>query len=262
MFRKLFVASAFMALTGTFAVLSAQQDNAAAEKANSDRSAATKAHSPDHMFATCVATGNQEEIILAEVGRERASDEDVKKFAEMMITEHHTYLMKLKKFAPEATQAGWLKSHSKEAHAADAKDNAKSEIKQTAAAEDAAKDRVENAAGTSEKGIDFLALEREMANECLAISKEKLEGKLGTEFDQCFMGEQLAMHMAMKAKLTVFQRHASGEFAGILAEGLKATDTHLAKAEEIMKELGHHPTVVEKTREGKNKERKVIKEKD
>ncbi len=259
MLRKLFVASALVALTGTMAVLSAGEDAAKPEKSTADRSTAAKQHDPDHMFASCIATGNQEEVILAEIGRDKATNDEVKKFAEMLVTDHQTFLIKLKKFAPEATQAGYLDAGDKDRQATGAKNKARATIQQTgaAAAEGDQKNRVENADGTAHQGLNFLQVERELAQECLALTQEKLKDKTGAEFDQCFIGQQIAMHMGMKVKLTVFQRHASSELAGIFAEGQKTTEAHLAKAEEIMKDLAHSQTGSEKKRERKaNKETK------
>jgi predicted outer membrane protein len=247
MIQKLFVALALVGLTGTVAVLSAD-----------DASKASSGSKADHMFASCVAVGNQEEIIIAELGIKKAHSDDVKKFAEMMVADHHAFLLKLKKFAPEATQPGFLGDGVREARS-EGKGakivNAVGKILQTAAsdADDKpdAKKGVETAAATRSadagKGdINFLDLQKEMANECLALTRDKLSAKSGAGFDECFMGQQVGMHLAMKAKLTVFHRHASGELAEILADGLKTTDQHLAKAEHLMKTISHQAEKAEK----------------
>lgn len=251
MFQKLIVALALVGLTGGVAVLSAD-----------DASKASSGSKADHMFASCVAVSNQEEIIIAEFGIKKAHSEDVKKFAEMMVADHHAFLLKLKKFAPEATQPGFLGDGVREARSEGKGAKIVSvvgKILQTAASDaddkgDAkgdAKKGVETAAATRSadagKGdINFLELQKEMANECLALTRDKLSAKSGPGFDECFMGQQVGMHLAMKAKLTVFHRHASGELAGILADGLKTTDQHLAKAEHLMKTISHQAEKAEK----------------
>lgn len=246
MYQKLFVALALAGITGTVAVLSAD-----------DASKASLGSNSDHMFASCVAVGNQEEIIIAEFAIKKAHSDDVKKFAEGMVADHHAFLLKLKKFAPEATAPGFLDTGVKEAKSEGKGEKvvkAVATILQTAASSDAADDKksVDNAAATrsaeasSGKGIDFLQLQREMANECLTLTREKLSEKSGAGFDECFLGQQIGAHMAMKAKLTVLHRHASSELAGILADGLKTTDQHLAKAEHLMKTVTHHAEKAEK----------------
>lgn len=270
MFQKLIVTLALVSLTSTFAVLSA----ADADKASASQSTARSGteSNPDHMFASCVAVGNQEEVIIAEFGRKKAHSDEVKKFAETMVADHHAFLLKLKKFAPEATQPGFLDTGVKEAQAEGKGSKvvkAVAKILQTAASDDADdKKGVENAGGAdvSHKGIDFLQMQRELANECLALTREKLGEKSGAEFDECFMGQQIGMHLGMKAKLTVLKRHASSELAGILADGLKTTDQHLAKAEHVLKTISHQAEKSEKReirkerREGAKEEVKEEKE--
>lgn len=87
------------------------------------------------------------------------------------------------------------------------------------------------------RGVDFVQLHREIANECLAKSKKRLSDKDDKEIDACFIGSQIAAHMAMLDKLTVFQRHTSGELQQLLAEASDTTQKHLEKAEKIMKDL-------------------------
>lgn len=261
MFQKLFVALALAGLTGTVAVLSAD-----------DASKASSGSKTDHMFASCVAVANQEEIIIAEFAIKKAHSDEVKKFAETMVADHHAFLIKLKKFAPEATEPGFLGDGVKEAKGGKVL-KAVAKILQTAGSDADADDKgdakkgVETAAAESQsadssgKGeIDFLQLQREMANECLALTRDKLSGKSGAEFDECFMAQQIGMHMGMKAKLTVMKRHASKELASVLADGLKTTDQHLSKAEHVVKTIANQEEKAEK-REVR-KERRDAKERE
>ncbi len=259
MLRRMFIASAFMAVTASVAMLSAEAPATAKSPKNSDQ-ADTGKRTPDHLLATCVALGNQAEITLSEIARTKATNEEVKKFAEMMIADHHAFLEKLQKFAPEATKAGFLDSDVKAARTNKSGDK----IQQTAAS-DADKSDVKTAdaeSGDSAHHFHHMQLERELAAQCIASAKEKLEAKSGHEFDNCFIGMQLGAHMHMKDKLIVFQRHVSPELAAILADGLKTTEHHMAKAEQIMKDLEHTTTTktVETKRGNKVKERTVTKE--
>ncbi|MDB5338301.1 MAG: hypothetical protein JWN70_3920 [Planctomycetaceae bacterium] len=260
MFRKMFIASAFIAITASVAMLSAEAPATAKPTKSADQADSGK-RTPDHLLATCVALGNQGEISISEIARTKATNDDVKKFADMMITDHHAFLEKLQKFAPEATKAGYLDSATKEAKT----NKSGNKIQQTAAT-DADKSDVKTAdakSGDGSQHFHHMQLERELATQCLASSKEMLESKSGPEFDACFIGMQLGMHMHMKDKLIVFQRHVSPELAAIFAEGQKTTEEHMAKAEKIMKDLHHTTTtrtVETKRGDGKGKERKVTKE--
>jgi len=207
---------------------------------------------PDHALASCVALANQEEIALGEFGSQKARNEEVKKFAQMLVHDHQEFLGKLKEFAPEACSSGFLNAdHARSAAqpgTAPTKTGART-VEQAAATEDGDKSsKIQTTAGTSPaaKSGDVhhhhgkhLQIEREVAQQCLMMSKEKLNSESGEKFDKCFIGQQIGMHSAMKAKLTVYQRHASTELAQVLSAGLKKTEEHLAKAEEIMKTLDH-----------------------
>ncbi|MDB5386954.1 MAG: hypothetical protein JWM11_2600 [Planctomycetaceae bacterium] len=209
--------------------------------------------SKDHCFATCVALGNQEEIALAEIGKEKASNEDVKMFADMMVRDHHEYLGKLQKFAPEACKAGCLREASGERTTTTKSPNAKSssgaggrEEATAKANENAAAvaqnearnaDSATSKAGSGDRKSELHEVELELARQCLKSATEKLNEKSGAEFDKCFMSLQISKHMGMKDKLMVYQRHVTGELSEVMAEGLQTTDEHLKKAEKIMKSL-------------------------
>src|SRR5262245_52052440 len=62
----------------------------------------------DHMFASCVAIDNQEEVALAKWAEEKSKNDDVQEFAKMLVSDHSEFIKKLHKWAPEATQDGFL----------------------------------------------------------------------------------------------------------------------------------------------------------
>jgi len=246
----------------------------------------------DHVIATCVALGNQEEIALSEIARQKSQNEQVKKFAEMMVNDHHQFLTKLQRYAPDAARPGILEGQggqgrqgqgagqgrqgqgagqargaaanstqdNSDANANSAQDNSsnasqndqssskstttnRGQIQQTGGTEASSRAGAQGsaglAAGQSIPASQITQIERELAAQCLASARQKLNEKDGTEFDQAFMGLQVAKHMAMKDKLAVYQRHASGELAQVLAEGEKTTDHHLQQAEEIIRTISH-----------------------
>ncbi len=48
---------------------------------------------------------------------------------------------------------------------------------------------------------------------------------------------QLAAHAGMQTKLTVFQRHATGELKNVIADGLEKTKKHMKVAQNLMEQL-------------------------
>jgi predicted outer membrane protein len=195
----------------------------------------------EHTLAACVAIANQEEVAIAKMAADKAKHKDVKEFAKMLAEEHQGFLKKLQRFAPEAQETLQAASgQSNQSRVQTAGATAGQPQAQTAAQTGQA---IQQVAGQAEAApIDVIQLHREVAQQCLADTKKKMGEMEGEKFDFCFIGHQIAKHEEMKTKLTVFHRHASGEFAQLLASGLETTETHLKKAEEIMKDLdqSHH----------------------
>ncbi len=257
------------AAKATKQVVQAKTERAVEGRSNkADRQGQSK--TCDHAMASCIAIANQEEVALGELGSKKGQNEDVKAFAQMLAQDHQAFLEKLRQFAPEASAAGFLRNDTREVNAkapraqvtqAAADDATKEEVKieKTAATEESEdKDSDTKEATTKEtttkqsttvkesngadrdaadNGARQLQIEREVAQQCLAQATEKLSSESDEKFDRCFIGMQIAMHQGMKARLTVYQRHASSELSQVLAAGLQKTEEHLAKAEDIMKSL-------------------------
>jgi len=209
----------------------------------------------DHFLATCVAIANQEEVAISRWAEKKLSDKDAQEFAQMLIDDHTAFLKKLQQFAPEATQEGFLRQSSGGERAEGRRTEPRTAAQRTN------EDNLAKPAGTvqrtaakpnlNEQGnppIDLMQLHREMAEQCLADTEEKLGEKSGKEFDECFIGMQIGMHNAMKAKLEVMQRHASGELKNILAQGLKTTTTHLDRAEKLKDQLSDSDKTASKSK--------------
>lgn len=204
----------------------------------------------DHMVASCVAIDNQAEIAIARFIEDKTKNDDVKKFARMLIKDHGGFLQKLEKFAPEATQDGYLDRGN--ATAGIDRPQRIGEVTEKGLAKPnivtrvAAKPPLD---GGNQEGIDPVALGREIAQQCLADTEAMLSKKSGDKFDECFVGMQIAKHAEMKSKLAVLQRHSSGELAQLLAMGAKTTQAHLDHAEKLMQQLA------DADRGGKTKEK-------
>lgn len=201
----------------------------------------------EQSMATCLAIANQEEIAIAEFASEKSKNKDVKEFAQMLIEDHQEFLKKLQRFTPEArsttlqetasTQPGGVQP----AGGAAAQPVQRQPAQQQPAQQQQPNQQIQQTAGQQQgrpaAPVDLVRLDREIAQQCLSDSKKKLGEKDGAKFDACFVGHQIAKHEAMKTKLTVMQRHASGEFAQLLADAGKSVDKHLKEAEKIMDDL-------------------------
>jgi predicted outer membrane protein len=167
----------------------------------------------DQVLASCLIIGNKEEVAIAKFAKENTKNSQVKEFAAMLQEEHQAGIDKLAKLAPQSAQGSFSDSSTKAS---------------TAPKTDHMRDP---------QNFDVVALQQELAQQCLNDSKETLSEKEGGKFDQCFVGMQLAKHAAMKTQLTVFQRHATGELKDIIAQGLETTKKHMKTAENLMEQL-------------------------
>lgn len=207
-------------------------------------------HSTEQTLATCLAIGNQEEIAIAKFAADKAESKEVKDFAQMLVKDHQAFLQKLQKFAPEASREGYLKEgdHSASKSEQETTSAQPSRVQNAGrkAAGGAESSDIQQTAGTHENSdsqpLDVIQLHRELAQECIQSAKQGLSKKEGKEFDECFVGHQIAAHAGMKNKLVVFERHVSGDLKSLLAEGIETTEKHMKKAESLMKTLANSNT--------------------
>lgn len=193
-------------------------------------------------MAACVALSNQEEVSLAEFASDKTKNDDVKDFTKHVISDHQAFLKKLQKFTPEASRNSLDEGSRDGSGRAAADDNRRQParpIQQTAGQQPAPNQQPvvgqqPQPQGAPMQQVDMIQLHREIAQQCLADSKKRMSKEDADKFDKCFIGHQIVKHEAMKTTLSVLQRHASGEFAQLLAEGIDTTDKHLKQAEKIM----------------------------
>jgi predicted outer membrane protein len=196
-------------------------------------------------LATCLALDNQEEVILAKFAQEKIKNEEVAKFAKMLVEEHQSTLKNLSKLVPDAAREGYLtetgngQPNSRESQDKQDKPTSSSNPG-TTTDNNSARTNTTPAQSTpsgQNASVDFMQLQRETAQQCIADSKQMLSKKEGEEFDKCFVGMQIAKHAAMHTKLVVLKRHASGDLQDIVAKSIEATDKHAKAAEKLMKDL-------------------------
>jgi hypothetical protein len=249
----------------------AEQRNDAREDqrdvARTDGQQQTAWRNGDHFLASCVAIENQEEIALAQWAEQKLQSNEAKEFARMLVKDHSDFLTKLQQHAPEATRENFLTSagttqrseqrpddQNRDSRAQpaprpgvapnnannDPNNNPNNNANNANTEKRIAGNQHSNQAGNL--NVDLMQLHREIADQCLADTKEMLGQKSEKEVDACFVGLQIAKHAAMKTKLEVFQRHATGELKEILAKGASTTSTHLEHAEKLMKQLNDAST--------------------
>ena len=185
-----------------------------AEKDFDNKSVATEA---DSIFASWLLVGSSNEIALAQLAQQKATNADVKQFAQKLIDDHRQMLVNLRPFETNGSVSG--KS------AAGSKDDA------SRPNQDASR------AAKSLSDFDHVGLIQELGDQCLETSRRELDQKQGPEFDRCFVGMAIGQHMGTNDMLTVFQRHASSALKPVLTDGQRIVQSHLQEAKDLAKRL-------------------------
>jgi predicted outer membrane protein len=172
-----------------------------------------EAKQTDGFLATWLVVGNNNEVALAQLAQTKATDPEVKQFAQKMIEDHKQMAQKLQPFASSVSGTA------------------------TGALDKPAAGSPQNASFERMGGFDHVGLIQDLGQQCLQSAKRELEQKQGAEFDRCFMGMAVGAHMKANDMLTVFQQHASSSLKPVLSEGQKTVATHLQHAKDLAKKM-------------------------
>jgi len=181
----------------------------------------------DQNIAACLVLGNQQEIALAQFAQQRAQNEQVKEFAQMIVEEHQQANSKIEQATPEIS--GW----NLELRTA----GAARTTPQAGRPAGAAQARTQTAAGGGGAEQPMLAFVRKAHEECLSLTQQELGQKQGAEFDKAFMGHAYFAHVGALAKIRASKEFASEKLQPVLQEGEQMTQQHLAQAKQIKEQL-------------------------
>lgn len=180
----------------------------------------------DQQLAAWLLVDNRGEIALAQLAQEKTSNSDVREFAQHLIDDHSKTVEQLERFA-----GGRRRSRG-----GDERDTGN---RRSGASEEFAS----GGQARSAAGLNFTRLKQQLGQQCLASAKRELEQKDDHEFDECFIGMQIAKHMEMIDTLKVFSHYASENLDQVIEEGEQAAEEHLEHAKKLIKQLtasGHH----------------------
>jgi len=169
----------------------------------------------DSHFAACLIWQNENEMAAAKLAERKSSSQEVREFAQMLAKDHERATKDLEPFAGATRQ-----------------------LRRSDAA--ASGDNPRPAAATAQAGdpLDqLLQIRAEIADACRATAERELNSKSGGEFDECFMGMQIGMHMHVVDELKVLERHASPELQQVLRQEKQTAEKHLERAKVIAKNL-------------------------
>lgn len=185
--------------------------------------------SEDGLLAFWLSVDSKNVVTLSRLAQQRATDSEVKRFAATMLTEHEQLLAKLRPFAKDIDTTGKDGSNAgRDANGRDA-NGRDANGRDTSRALPAGNQRGD--------AYPHSKLLQELGDQCLASTQAELEQKNGPQFDRCFMSMAVAGQMHAHDKLTVFERHVTGEFKTVVAEAQQAARMHLDEAKVLLTKL-------------------------
>src|SRR5262245_47409367 len=169
----------------------------------------------DQQIAACLFVECSNHIEISKLGQQKAESEEVREFAEKMVSDHTPACQELQQLAG----------------------NLAADRGQPAGRPGAAGGQ--RAAGGQ---LDWLSIKKEIGQQCLTSAKQELGSKQGIEFDKCFMGMQIGGHMKTVDELKVLKNHVSSELAQKLDKQMQTAQQHLQLAKQIEQKLKDRPS--------------------
>ena len=192
---------------------------------------------PDHFIAAKLALGNMEEIALGNFASQQSQTEQVRRFAQQMVKDHTLMMQKLQPFAPDFVSVSGGPGTAPTTTAGPAAPTESGANIQAGTAQ------VEvGALAGARVGFDPLKVARQISERSIASSKRELGQKRGAEFDKCYVGMQVVVHLQMLDKLHVLRDYASPKLQQGIDEGIQTTQTHLQHAKQLMASLEQSAT--------------------
>jgi len=194
-------------------------------------------------LAKCLLKNNKAEIEFAEMAEQQSQNPAVKQFAAQLAKDHQQVVQKLQPLT--AAHAGTRRDATSalDANPADGVDRTKLDATggrpgTTDAATAAAGTATNRGTMNGNPALGQLAsIEEKIADRCQQALREELQEKKGAEFDECFVGSQIAGHMHMLAALEVIGQESQGQLKQVADEARPAVQKHLDHAKQLAKQL-------------------------
>jgi predicted outer membrane protein len=171
--------------------------------------------SADQQVAACLHVECSNHIEISKLGQSKAESEEVRDFAEKMVSDHTSGCQELQQLA------GHL-----------AADHGQQQGRPGA----------QGAQRSAGGQLDWISIKKEIGQQCLTTLKQELGSKQGIEFDKCFMGVQISAHMKTVDELKVLKNHVSSELGQKLDKQLQMAQQHLQLAKQIEQKLKDRPS--------------------
>ena len=192
----------------------------------------------DREIASFILPCNEGEMTLARVAEQQSQNPRVKQFAQQMIKAHTELEGKLRSFAGRVTA---VNSAGDEREVTNRVNNGEKIAREPAGVDVEAGPVSVRTGAVAEpnmsESLNFVAINKQIANRLVASFQRDLEQKHGAEFDKCYIGQQIAAHQHVLDACEVCEQYASPQLRTVLVQGARAAQAHLDEAKQIMRTL-------------------------
>ena len=213
--------------------------------------------------AACLIIANKAEIAVTEQAMDKIQNPQIRELAQMIVKDHTQFVSKLKEHAPQAAnleldlQGGHARSD------ASATVRAGEDREANSPADPAHANATAAQRSASETLADkALRVDKKYHEYKVQMLSEELSKHQGQDFEQAFLGAQVAGHMSMLAKLKALETEVQDqEVAQLIKQGQQTTKSHLEEAKQLMNQekdvetqgaarRGETPRATDRTPEG------------
>jgi putative membrane protein len=179
-------------------------------------------------FANCLLKSNKSEIEFAKFAAEQSQNPQVKQFAEMLAKDHQKVVDRLQQVAASISSRAGADATNPTATTGTTRVTDPVGLPGTSPTTTA------TAGGPL---MQVAAIEEKIKERCQQALREELQSKSGAEFDECYIGSQIAGHMHSLAALEVLSQESQGQLKQIADEARPTVQKHLEHAKQIAKQL-------------------------
>lgn len=170
-------------------------------------------------IASLLAICNDKEVKLAELAKNKSKNKEVQQFAEMMIKDHSEALGNLSKFGG---QSGLGTT------------NAAEQTNRT----DSSRPATAAGATSNQGALDFVAVHRQAAQQCLSKAEKKWNDHKSPESDMAYIGAQLVAHEEFINHAQAMRQYASPELQKEIDRQVSSAEQHRDEAHKLIQTLG------------------------
>jgi predicted outer membrane protein len=203
-----------------------QQPGQERQQLGGQRQATGQAGQLEEKLAAWLACGNRAEVELSQLATQKATNPQVRQFAEQMVKEHTQLLQQLQQINPEIEMVSAQGTQRPGQTARQPGQQPQTQQRPGQA---------QRTAGAADDPI--MQIGKQAAERKVELTKTFLQDKQGQEFDKCFMGQQIAAHITMLAELDAMQNAGSQQFQQLASKASQATQQHLQEAMQIAQTL-------------------------